>query len=51
VRSPATRAAVLYSVVIGDRVTELLNIPAILRSVDVSAVRPGPVPRATEVAN
>ncbi len=51
VRSPATRAAVLYSVVIGDRVTELLNIPAILRSVDVTAMRPGPVPRATEVAN
>ena len=51
VRSPATRAAVLYSVVIGDRVTELLNIPAILRTVDVSAVRHGPVPRATEVAN
>src|SRR5580700_11010872 len=51
VRSPAPRAAVLYSVVIGDRVTELLNIPAILRSVDVTAMRPGPVPRATEVAN
>jgi len=31
VRSPATRPAVLYSVVIGERVTELLDIPAILR--------------------
>ena len=31
VRSAATRAYVLYSVVIGDRVTELLDIPAILR--------------------
>ncbi|HVI08478.1 MAG TPA: chemotaxis protein CheW [Candidatus Binatia bacterium] len=30
VRSPATRPCVLYSVVIGERVTELLDIPAIL---------------------
>ena len=30
----ATRPAVLYSVVIGDRVTELLDIPAILRNAD-----------------
>ena len=34
VKSAATRASVLYSVVIGDRVTELLDIPAILRSAD-----------------
>jgi hypothetical protein len=39
VRSPATRAAVLYSVVIGNRVTELLDIPAILRGVDLNAGR------------
>ena len=39
VRSAATRPAVLYSVVIGDRVTELLDIPAILRSADLNAVR------------
>jgi two-component system chemotaxis sensor kinase CheA len=32
VRSAATRPLVLYSVVIGDRVTELLDIPAILRT-------------------
>jgi two-component system chemotaxis sensor kinase CheA len=51
VRSPATRAAVLYSVVIGDRVTELLDIPAILRSVDSNAARPGPLARVAEVAN
>ncbi len=51
VRSPATRAAVLYSVVIGDRVTELLDIPAILRSADVSATRPSPALRSAEVAN
>ncbi|HXM63198.1 MAG TPA: chemotaxis protein CheA [Terriglobales bacterium] len=51
VRSAATRPAVLYSVVIGDRVTELLDIPAILRGVDVSPVRPDPKTRAAEVAN
>jgi len=51
VRSAATRSAVLYSVVIGDRVTELLDVPAILRSVDVSNVRPGPAPRVAEAAN
>jgi two-component system chemotaxis sensor kinase CheA len=31
-KSPATRPCVLYSVVIGERVTELLDIPAILRA-------------------
>ena len=31
VKSPATRAGVLYSVVINERVTELLDIPAIKR--------------------
>jgi len=31
VKSAATRESVLYSVVIGDRVTELLDIPSILR--------------------
>lgn len=31
-KSPATRPCVLYSVVIGERVTELLDIPAILKS-------------------
>ena len=30
VKSPATRSGVLYSAVIADRVTELLDIPAIL---------------------
>jgi two-component system chemotaxis sensor kinase CheA len=51
VRSAATRPAVLYSVLIGDRVTELLDIPAILRSADVSAKQPGLLARSTEVAN
>ena len=40
VQSAATRAKVLYSVVIGNRVTELLDIPAILRGVDLNTARP-----------
>jgi|HubBroStandDraft_6_1064221.scaffolds.fasta_scaffold04281_4 two-component system chemotaxis sensor kinase CheA len=51
VRSSATRAAVLYSVVIGERVTEMLDIPAILRSADVSASLSGVATRSAEVAN
>ncbi len=51
VRSPATRPSVLYSVVIADRVTELLDIPAILRSAEVIATRPHLATRSTEVAN
>jgi len=51
IRSAATRAAVLYSVVIGDRVTEMLDIPAILRSADVSVAHPGLTTRSAEVAN
>jgi two-component system chemotaxis sensor kinase CheA len=51
VRSPATRAAVLYSVVIGSRVTELLDIPAILRGADLSAARSDDGHTAAEVAN
>ena len=51
VRSAATRASVLYSVVIGDRVTELLDIPAILRGADVSAASRKPVSRSAEIAN
>ena len=34
VKSAATRTAVLYSVVIGERVTELLDIPAIVKTAD-----------------
>jgi two-component system chemotaxis sensor kinase CheA len=49
VRSAATRPAVLYSVVIGERVTELLDIPAILRSADLNALRP--MTRSAEVTN
>jgi two-component system chemotaxis sensor kinase CheA len=51
VRSAANRPAVLYSVVIGNRVTELLDIPAILRSADLSAARPSPMTRPAEVTN
>jgi two-component system, chemotaxis family, sensor kinase CheA len=43
VRLAANRAAVLYSVVIGGRVTELLDIPAILRSADLRARRTRPM--------
>ena len=38
VKSPATRPCVLYSVVIGERVTELLDIPAILKTAAARAV-------------
>jgi len=51
VRSPATRAAVLYSVVIGNRVTELLDVPAILRGADLNAARTGHGNTAAEVAH
>jgi two-component system chemotaxis sensor kinase CheA len=37
VKSKASRAAVLYTVVIGDRITELLDIPAILRIAGIDA--------------
>ncbi len=50
VKSAATRPAVLYSVVIGDRVTELLDIPAILRIAN-STGRPSHVATAAEVPN
>jgi two-component system chemotaxis sensor kinase CheA len=40
VKLAATRPSVLYSVVIGDRVTELLDIPAILQSADANAPQP-----------
>jgi two-component system chemotaxis sensor kinase CheA len=51
VRSPATRPFILYSVVIGDRVTELLDVPAVLRGAAGNAVRPTPAMKAAEVAN
>jgi two-component system, chemotaxis family, sensor kinase CheA len=51
VKSIATRPCVLYSVVIGDRVTELLDIPAILHSTDITATPPRLAAKAAEVAN
>jgi len=39
VKSPATRPCVLYSVVIGERVTELLDIPAILKAAEALPVQ------------
>jgi two-component system chemotaxis sensor kinase CheA len=52
VRSVATRAAVLSSVVIGDRVTELLDIPAVLRIAGTSlTARTGSATKAAGGAN
>jgi len=51
VRSPATRPAILYSVVIGDRVTEMLDIPAILRRASVPMARPDAAHTPPEVMN
>jgi two-component system chemotaxis sensor kinase CheA len=50
-KSAATRASVLYSVVIGDRVTELLDVPAILRGAAASAASPVPMTKSAGVAN
>ena len=47
VKSAATRPSVLYSVVIGERVTELLDIPAILKTVEAI---PAQAPAATNAA-
>jgi len=41
VQSPATRAGVLYSAVIGNRVTELLDVPSILQSGEVYGMAGG----------
>ncbi|HKN16281.1 MAG TPA: chemotaxis protein CheW [Candidatus Sulfotelmatobacter sp.] len=51
VRSKATRAAVLYSVVIGERVTELLDIPAILQIAGVNTMPAEQATKAAGVAN
>jgi two-component system, chemotaxis family, sensor kinase CheA len=48
VKSAATRPGVLYSVLIGDRVTELLDIPAILRIAESHAMRSAPAGAAAE---
>jgi two-component system, chemotaxis family, sensor kinase CheA len=51
VKSAATRPAVLYSVVIGERATELLDIPAILRIAESYIAHSTPAARSAEVAN
>ena len=51
VKSKATRPAVLYTVVIGERVTELLDIPAILQIAGVSADHSEATTKAAGVAN
>jgi two-component system chemotaxis sensor kinase CheA len=52
VKVAATRSAVLYSAVIGDRVTELLDIPAILQSAGASLALPTqPAMKFAEAAN
>jgi two-component system chemotaxis sensor kinase CheA len=51
VRSAATRASVLYSVVIGDRIMELLDVPAILRSADAITAPASLAARAAGVGN
>src|SRR5450631_1378066 len=49
VKSTATRPSVLYSALIGDRVTELLDIPAILRAAEVNTVALGSTVQTAEV--
>jgi|HubBroStandDraft_6_1064221.scaffolds.fasta_scaffold06632_3 two-component system chemotaxis sensor kinase CheA len=52
VRSRATRDAVLYTVVIGERVTELLDIPAILRKAELIDAPPvATAARSAEAGN
>jgi two-component system chemotaxis sensor kinase CheA len=51
VRLAATRPSVLYSVVIDDRVTELLDVPAILRGADSNLAPASPLARSAETLN
>jgi two-component system chemotaxis sensor kinase CheA len=51
IRLAATRPSVLYSVVINDRVTELLDVPAILRGADSNLAPASPLARSAETSN
>jgi len=51
VKSKASRPAVLYTVVIGERVTELLDIPAVLQIAGVNATHSGLATKSAGVAN
>jgi two-component system chemotaxis sensor kinase CheA len=48
IKSPATRSCILYSAVIADRVTELIDIPAILRAAELSGAHPVEQVEATD---
>src|SRR5271155_2265881 len=51
VKSKASRPAVLYTVVIGERGTELLDIPAVLQIAGVNATHSGLATKSAGVAN
>jgi len=51
VKANATRPGVLYTVVIGERVTEVLDIPAILRGADSGSTQAGLTMKSAGVAN
>lgn len=51
VKSKATRPAVLYSVLIGERVTEMLDIPAVLEIAGLNATHAGPAQNSVGAAN
>jgi len=51
VKANATRPGVLYTVVIGERVTEVLDIPAILRGADSGSTQAGLAMKSAGVAN
>jgi two-component system chemotaxis sensor kinase CheA len=51
VKSKATRPAVLYSVLIGERVTEMLDIPAVLEIAGLNATHAEQAQKSVGVAN
>src|SRR5258707_4498144 len=51
VKAAAARASVLYSVVIGDRVTELLDVPAVPSKANLKQAQPDRAMRAAEATN
>jgi two-component system chemotaxis sensor kinase CheA len=51
VKSEASRGSILYTAVIANRVTEVLDIPAILRASERNPARSGPAMKPAEVAN
>jgi two-component system, chemotaxis family, sensor kinase CheA len=51
IKTPATRACVLYSVVIGERITELLDIPAIVSRAGHTVPQPVITAKSAGAAN